>query len=386
MKDKFTAERHWVKLYSPLSRLRPAWIEIDLRLMEENLQLIRNHIGKERKIIPVVKADAYGHGIIPVSRKLESLDVTMLGVSFLEEGLTLRQEDITMPILVMSGFNNEQAYLLAKNRLTPAIFDLHMAQVLAREAAELNTVLPYHLKVDTGLGRFGAPYEQAVELAKKLQRIKGIWLEGIFSHLSFEPPGNEFNNTQIERFQTVILQLKEMGINPPLIHMANSAGVIAYPESWFNCVRPGTIVSGNLPAGCSFPVKPILSFKTRIVLLKEFPPDTPVSYEASFITQRYSTIAFLPVGYSDGFNRLLSDGGEVLIRGKRVPIAGKICMNFTLIDVTDLPKVEVGDEVVIIGESGVENITAMDLAKKLRTLPEEVLLRIDKGLNRVYIE
>jgi alanine racemase len=261
-----------------------------------------------------------------------------------------------------------------------------MAQVLAREAAELNTVLPYHLKVDTGLGRFGAPYEQAVELAKKLQRIKGIWLEGIFSHLSFEPPGNEFNNTQIERFQTVILQLKEMGINPPLIHMANSAGVIAYPESWFNCVRPGTIVSGNLPAGCSFPVKPILSFKTRIVLLKEFPPDTPVSYEASFITQRYSTIAFLPVGYSDGFNRLLSDGGEVLIRGKRVPIAGKICMNFTLIDVTDLPKVEVGDEVVIIGESGVENITAMDLAKKLRTLPEEVLLRIDKGLNRVYIE
>lgn len=386
MKDKFTAERHWVKLYSPLSRLRPAWIEIDLRLMEENLQLIRNHIGKERKIIPVVKADAYGHGIIPVSRKLESLDVTMLGVSFLEEGLTLRQEGITMPILVMSGFNNEQANLLAKNRLTPAIFNLRMAQLLAREAAELNTVLPYHLKVDTGLGRFGAPYEQAVELAKKFQGIKGIWLEGIFSHLSFEPPGNEFNNTQIERFQTVILQLKEMGINPPLIHMANSAGVIAYPESWFNCVRPGTIVSGNLPAGCSFPVTPILSFKTRIVLLREFPPDTPVSYEASFITKRYSTIAFLPVGYSDGFNRLLSNGGEVLIRGKRVPIAGKICMNFTLIDVTDLPKVEVGDEVVIIGESGVENITAMDLAKKLRTLPEEVLLRIDKGLNRMYIE
>jgi alanine racemase len=386
MKDKFTAENHWVKLYSPLSRLRPAWVEIDLRLMEENLQLIRKHIGKKIKIIPVVKADAYGHGIIPVSRKLESLDVTMLGVSFLDEGLALRQEGITMPILVMSGFNDEQANLLAKNSLTPAIFNLHMAQDLAREAAALGTVLPYHLKVDTGLGRFGAPYEQAVALAKKLQGIKGIWLEGIFSHLSFEPPGNEFNNTQIERFQTVILQLKEMGLNPPFIHMANSAGVIAYPESWFNCVRPGTIVSGNLPAGCSFPVKPILSFKTRIVLLREFPPDTPVSYEASFITQRYSTIAFLPVGYSDGFNRLLSDRGEVLIRGRRVPIAGKICMNFTLIDVTDLPKVEVGDEVVIIGESGVENITAMDLAKKLRTLPEEVLLRIDKGLNRMYIE
>jgi alanine racemase len=386
MKDKFTAESHWVKLYSPLSRLRPAWVEIDLRLMEENLQLIRNHIGKKIKIIPVVKADAYGHGIIPVSRKLESLDVTMLGVSFLDEGLALRQEGITMPILVMSGFNNEQAHLLAENRLTPAIFNLHMAQDLARKAAELDTVLPYHLKVDTGLGRFGVHYEQAVELAKKLQGIKGIWLEGIFSHLSFEPPGNEFNNTQIKRFQSIILQLKEMGINPPLLHMANSAGVIAYPESWFNCVRPGTIVSGNLPAGCSFPVKPILSFKTRIVLLREFAPHTPVSYEASFITQRDSTIAFLPVGYSDGFNRLLSDGGEVLIRGRRVPIAGKICMNFTLIDVTDLPKVEIGDEVVIIGESGAENITAMDLAKKLRTLPEEVLLRIDKGLDRVYIE
>ncbi len=386
MQDKFTAENHWIKLYSPLSRLRPAWVEIDLHLMEENLQIIRNHIGRERKIIPVVKADAYGHGIIPISRKLETLGVDMLGVSFLEEGLVLRQEGVTMPILVMTGFNQEQANLLVKNKLTPAIFNIKMAQELAREAADCNTAFPYHLKVDTGLGRLGVPYEQTLELAKKLQGVKGIWMGGIFSHLSFEPPGNEFNYTQIKRFQTVVLDLKEMGINLPFIHMANSAGVIAYPESWFNCVRPGTIISGNLPAGCSFPVKPILSFKTRIVLLREFLPDTPVSYEASFITQRYSTIAFLPIGYSDGFNRLLSEGGEVLIRGKRAPIAGKICMNFTLIDVTDLPKVEVGDEVVIIGKSGDENITAMELAKKLKTLPEEVLLRIDKGLNRIYIE
>jgi len=375
----------WVRLYSPLSRMRPAWVEIDLRLMEENLQIIRNHIGADKKIIPVVKADAYGHGIIPISRKLEALAVDMLGISFIDEGVMLRREGIKIPILVMAGFSPGQAEILLENKLTPAIFNLEMAQELTKEADRFSQPFPYHLKVDTGLGRFGVPYQQAVDLALKLKEIKELQMEGIFSHLSFEPPANEFNLTQIDRFHQVINQLKELSIEPPLVHMANSSGVIAYPQSWFNCVRPGTIISGNLPAGCSFPVKPILSFKTRIAYLRSFPPNTPVSYEAAFITCRETTVGFLPIGYSDGFNRLLSDGGEVLIRGRRVPIAGKICMNFTLVDVTDLPEAKLGDEAVIIGESGEESITATHLARKLKTLPEEVLCRIDKGLRKVYL-
>lgn len=386
MNNSSKEPNEWVKLYSPLSRLRPAWVEIDLRLMEENLQIIKNHIGEGKKIIPVVKADAYGHGIIPVSRKLQTLGVHMLAVSFIEEGLILRREGIAIPILVMTGLPLGQAHLFAENQLIPTIFNLPMAEELAQEAKKLARILPYHFKVDTGLGRFGVPYQQAADLALELQEIRGIKMEGMFSHLSFEPPGNEFNLMQIERFQQVINQLEAKGIKPPLIHMANSSGVIAYPQSWFNCVRPGTIVTGNLPAGCTFPVKPIFSLKTKIVFIRSFPPDTPVSYEATFITKRDTTIGFLPIGYSDGFNRLLSEGGEVLIKGRRVPIAGKICMNFTLVDVTDLPQVKVGDKVVIIGRSGEECITPRELADKLKTLPEEVLLRIDKGLSRLYLK
>jgi len=386
MKNNSHETNEWIKLYSPLSQLRPAWVEIDLKQIEKNLQIIRNHIGPTKKIIPVVKADAYGHGIVPVSQKLQALSVHMLAVSFLDEGLILRREGISIPILVMTGLIPGQSRLLTENQLTPTIFSLQMAQELAQQSKKLARILPYHLKVDTGLGRFGVPYQQAVDLSLNLQEIKEIQMEGIFSHLSFEPPGNEFNLTQIERFQQIIHQLKEKGINPPLIHMANSSGVIAYPQSWFNCVRPGTIITGNLPAGCSFSVKPIFSFKTKIVFLRNFPPHTPVSYEATFITERDTTIGFLPIGYSDGFNRLLSDGGEVLIKGRRIPIAGKICMNFTLIDVTDLPQAKIGDEVVIIGRSGKESITPRELADKLKTLPEEVLLRIDKGLSRLYLE
>ena len=366
----------------------PTWVEIDLDALAHNFKVVKSIVGPGVKIAAVVKSNAYGHGIVEVSRKLTELGVDMLAVAFVEEGITIRQNGITgIPILVMGGVQPVQGEVLVPYNLIPAVYDDYMVDELATLASKHETVIPCHLKVDTGLGRLGIPHPEAADFASNIASQRGLRLEGVFSHLSFEEPKHEFTYLQIERFRQVLSQLQAHHLSPRYRHLANSAGVLGYPSSWFNMVRPGTIVYGNYPSGYSKPLfKPVLSLKTTVMSLKKFPPHTPIGYDSAYVTQRDSLIAILPVGYGDGISRLYSSIGYLLLQGKKAPIIGKICMNFTLIDVTDFQGVKVGDEVVIIGESGGECLRAVDFARPLNILPEEVHCHIDKSLPRIIIE
>ncbi len=364
------------------------WVEIDLDALAYNFHTVKSIVGPRVHIAGIVKSNAYGHGMVEVSRKFTELGMDMLAVCFVEEGVTIRQAGIRgVPILILGGFQPGQGELLAKYDLTPAVYDHPMIEELATVAGKHQTAIPCHLKVDTGLGRLGVHYSEAADFAATIASHKELRLEGIFSHLSFEEPEHEFTYLQIERLRQVLSQLKSRRLSPRYHHLASSAGVLGYPSSWFNMIRPGAILYGSYPAGYSQPYfKQVLSLKTTIMCLKNFPPHTPVSYESSYITQRESLIAILPIGYGDGFSRLYSSVNYLLWQGKRVPIIGKICMNFTLLDMTDFAGVKRGDEVVIIGECHGDCLRAADFADPINILPEEVLCNIDKSLPRLILE
>ena len=375
----------------PAEDIKPfhsTWVEIDLDALAHNYKIVKSIVGRQVMIGVVVKSNAYGHGIVEVSRKLKELGVDMLAVAFVEEGITIRQAGIAgIPILVMGRVQPGQGEFLVRYNLTPAVYADYIAEELVTVALKYQTVIPCHLKVDTGLGRLGVPYNEAADLASTIASQKGLRLEGVFSHLSFEEPEHEFTYLQIERFSQVLSQLQARRISPRYRHLANSAGVLGYPSSWFNMVRPGTILYGNYPAGYSQPqFKPVLSLKTTIMYLRRVPPHTPISYDSSYITQRESLIAILPIGYGDGISRLYSSVGYLLLQGKKAPIIGKICMNFTIIDVTDFKGVKLGDEVVVIGESQGECLRPVDFARPLNIAQEEILCHIDKNLPRLILQ
>ena len=368
--------------------VHPTWVEIDLDALAYNFHMVKSIIGPRVQIAGIVKSNAYGHGMVEVSRKLTELGMDLLAVCFVEEGVTIRQAGIRgIPILILGGFQPGQGELLVQYDLTPAIYDDHMIEELTTAAGKHQTVIPCHLKVDTGLGRLGVHYSEAADFAATMASHKEFKLEGVFSHLSFDEPEHEFTYLQIKRFRHILSQLQARRLSPRHHHLASSAGVLGYPSSWFNMVRPGAILYGSYPAGYSQPhLKQVLSLKTTIMCVKNFPPHTPVSYESSYITQRESLIAILPIGYADGFSRLYSSANYLLLHGKKVPIVGKICMNFTLVDVTDFTEVKPGDEVVIIGECQGECLKAADFADPINILPEEVLCNIDKSLPRLIVE
>ncbi len=366
----------------------PTWVEIDLNALAYNFHMVKSLVGPRVYIAGIVKSNAYGHGMVEVSRKLTELGMDMLAVCFVEEGITIRQAGLKgIPILILGGFQPGQGELLVQYDLTPAVYADHMIEELATVACKHQTVIPCHLKVDTGLGRLGIHHSEAADFACTIASHKELRMEGIFSHLSFDEPEHKFTYLQIERFSKALSQLQARSFSPRYRHLASSAGVLGYPSSWFNMVRPGAILYGSYPTGYSQPhLKQVLSLKTTIMCLKKFPPHTPISYESSYITKRESLIAILPIGYGDGFSRLYSSVNYLLWQGKKVPIVGKICMNFTLVDVTDFTGVKPGDEVVIIGECQGEYLRAADFADPLNILPEEVLCNIDKSLPRFIVE
>jgi alanine racemase len=364
------------------------YAEVNLDHLADNFHAIKRRVGDKVKMAPLVKAEAYGHGMIEAARIFQSIGADMLGVISVVEGVALREQGIDRPILVLSGFWLEEARAVVQYRLTPAVYDLGMAEALSRAAADLTKdSVPCHIKVDTGLNRLGVPFVEAAELTVKVSSLPNIEVEGIFSHFIFDEPAKEENYHQLKRFRRVLAGLIERGMKIPVRHMANSNGVLSYPDSWFDMVRPGKLVYGCPPKGTSLPgTKPVFSVKSSVFSLRGVPPLTPLSYNHTYKTRRDSVIATLPIGYADGLSRLLSSNGEVLIRGKRAPIVGVVCMNYVLLDVTDIPEAKVGDEVTILGRDGDEEITARDLAERLGVVPEEVLCRLGASLPRVYVE
>jgi alanine racemase len=335
-----------------------------------------------------VKANAYGHGAREVAKTLANGGSDAFGVATLEEGIELRKEGVKSPILVLAGFYPDQFDQFFQNNLTPVICEpegLHKLEALARQR---NVSLKFHLKVDTGMGRIGFLPLEIDSWTPLLEKLKALKLEGVFSHFSHaEDVGGDYTQSQLEIFRGVIKRLHEVGYDPSLIHLANSAAVITLPAAHFTMVRPGLMLYGIYPSpkmATQITLKPVLSWKTRILQLKKVPKGSSISYGQTFVTKRESLIATLPVGYADGYHRLLSNRGAMLVRGKRAPIVGRICMDLTMIDVTDIREVQQEDEVVLLGRQGAETISADEMALWADTISYEILTSISARVPRIY--
>jgi alanine racemase len=368
---------------------RPTVGEVDLRALEFNYRQIQKRIPGGVKVLAVVKADAYGHGAIPVSLKLEKLGVDYLGVAIPEEGAELRKGGVNAPILVLGGIFGGEVDQIFRFRLTPVIFRRDSLKLLSREAEKRRRKVKVHLKVDTGMGRLGVPLNLWTDFLKEVKRSPKIETEGILSHFSMTDEEKGFTQNQWKAFQQAVAIAQEMGISCQYLHMASSAMLAAFPAYSASLVRPGIMLYGSYPSPAFqtvIPLKPVMTLKTCIHFMKSVPPGTRISYGGTFATQRESLIATLPIGYADGYSRHLSNHGEVLIRGKRAPIVGKVCMDFVMVDVTDIPRVSVGDEVILMGKQGRGQITAEEIAEKINSISYEVLCAIGKRVPRIYKE
>ena len=357
------------------------YAEIDLKALYHNLGLVKIKT-KNKDIIAVVKANAYGHGAITISKALIQKGVSKLGVAFTEEAVTLRNAGINIPILVF--FDRDNIDTCLQYNLTPVIFNLKTARQYAAAARRNNCMIPVHIKVDTGMGRVGFNLEKALSSITRIAEMKNIKLEGLMSHFSdADLEDKEFTRTQLDKFTALIQDLKASNISFQHHHLANSAAILTMPDAHLNMVRPGIMLYGY---GCCEheKLKPVLSLKSSIILLKKVPAGTPISYGKTFITRKRSTIATIALGYADGYSRKLSNIGEVLIEGQRAPVAGRVCMDTIMADVTDIRDVSYSSEVVLIGRQGRKKITADDIAEKTGTIPYEVLTAIGERVKRVY--
>ncbi len=363
---------------------RPTAALIDLAALTHNFaEVLRRSGGK--KVLAVVKAQAYGHGAVAVSRHLLQLGAHMLGVALVEEGRELRDAGIQAPILVMGAVFPEQAESIIESGLTPAIYSAPVANALSTAARRMKTTAPVHIKIDTGMGRLGLTPEKAGSFIEELKLLPGIDVQGLMTHFADADLENKkFSSEQMDRFERLISSLADRGIDIPQRHAANSAAVLEYPRALFTMVRPGLMLYGYNPLGKrSDPgLQPVLSLVSRIALLKKVPPATPISYGRTFTTRRESLIATVPIGYADGYSRSLSNCGEALVRGIRVPVAGRVCMDTCMLDVTDVSGVNEGDQVVLIGKQGLERITADDIAIRTGTIAYEVLCAISSRVPR----
>ena len=380
--------RHIV-MKTPLSSGRPTVGEVDLGALEFNYRQIQKRIPVGVKLLAVVKADAYGHGAIPVSLRLEKLGVEYLGVAIPEEGVELRRGGVKVPILVLGGVYGGDVEEIFRFHLTPVVFKKDSLRLLSREAEKRRRKVMVHLKVDTGMGRLGVPFSLWPDFLKEVKRFAELEVEGILSHFSMTDEGKGYTQNQWRAFQKAVALAEEVGISCQYLHMASSATLMAFPSysASAKLVRPGIMLYGSYPSPTFrplIPLKPVMTLKTHIHFLKRVPSGARISYGGTFTTERNSLIATLPIGYADGYSRHLSNRGEVLIHGKRAPVVGKVCMDFIMVDVTNIPRVSVGDEVILMGRQGREQITVEEIAEKINTISYEVFCLIGKRVPRVY--
>ena len=372
-------------MMAQLKYYRPTWAEINLRNLEYNFRLVRKIVGKNVKILVPVKADAYGHGIIAVSKRLERLGVDYLGVASIDEGIILRQNGIKKPVLVLSPIFPDGVQALLKHNLIPSVCTWELALKLDRQAARRKQKAVIHIKVDTGMHRIGIAHHSARKFVRQVSRLKNILVEGIFTHFPCADNKPAFTRRQIGMFEALVRQLEKEGIRIPLKHAANSLGVLDYPDGHFNMVRPGLMVYGLSPRDrLRHKLLPVLSLKTKIAYVKAVEKGKGVSYGHTYVTSRRTRLATLPVGYGDGYPRSLSNKAFCLIAGKRVRIIGRICMDQMLADVTNIKNAKTGQEVVLIGRQKDKAISAEELAKLAGTIPYEIVCNLGRRIPRVY--
>ncbi len=364
--------------------IRPTWVEINLNSLKNNFDKIRK-ISNNKKIIGVVKADAYGHGAVEISKVLEKKGADFLAVASLEEAAELRENGIKTPLIVL-GYVNPSAFKYAASKnIHITLFNVRFLEKLKYYDGYIP--LNVHINVDTGMGRIGVFPDEVSDIAKSVCGMKNVRLFGIYTHFSTADSDPEYLNIQMKRFKKVLSELNANGVKPKLVHSANSAAILNFKETFFDAVRPGIILYGLSPfQEREINFEPVLSFKTRIVYVKKIPPGTSISYGRNFVSRKDMVVATIPVGYADGLPRALSNVGEVLVKGKRVKILGNVTMDQTVIDVSGIPNVHSGNEVVIIGKQGEEEITATEIAKKIGTINYEIVSRIGKRVERVYTD
>ncbi len=369
--------------------MRPTIAEIDLDAIAFNLQGIRKKVAPAG-IMAVVKADAYGHGAVQVSQTALRNGACCLGVALVEEAIELRQAEIQAPILVFGGMRPEDAPLFVQYQLQATVYETKAILALEKAAKEQNRPVDVHVKIDTGMGRVGVDWRKALPLIERIARSEAVRLAGVYTHFATSDMiDKSYAHLQLARFRHLLDQLQARHINVPLKHTANSGAILDLPESYFDLVRPGVMMYGHYPSketSESIPLKPAMKFKTQVLHIKQISRGDSVSYGRKFIASEDTFIATLPVGYADGYNRLLSGQGKVLIRGKVYPVVGRVCMDLIMVDVGRKPSVRVGDEAVLFGRQGRNQISVQSLCDLLHTIPYEVTCWVSKRVPRVYIE
>ena len=374
------------------------WAEVSLHALGENFHAIQRHVGKDVTICAVVKADGYGHGAVECARALESEGAQWLGVTDAAEGLALRGAGTEARILLMTGiWKGEEDAIVAAN-LTPTIWEPWHLEALERAARKRQGDMPslsVHLKIDTGMNRLGASKDPLPRLCEMLSACKHLTLEGVSTHFaSAEVLDAEDATRQMKSFEEGLAVLKEYGLHPRFIHMGNSAAMTARPETWKTMVRPGIALygyslaftrEGNTAAVAELELRPVLSWKTRVLTVKEVEAGEAIGYMGTFVTKSRSRIAVLPVGYADGYPRLLSNRARVIVGGQYAPVVGRVSMDLTIVDVSHIQRVAVGDEVILIGKSGGDkSVDAVELARLCETVPYEILCGLSQRVPRVY--
>jgi alanine racemase len=377
---------------SDLTGRRPTWAEINLDNLVHNFRVTKEAVGTGVAIMAAVKADAYGHGAVRCARALEEAGATWFGVALPEEGLLLRDAGIAAPILCLGGFWEGQEESIIAHRLTPIIFRSDILDRLNSVARAAGIVVDYHLKVDTGMGRLGVPCAELDRFLDGVARFQNLRLDGVMTHLASADleDHNEFTERQINLFEKAVDLVRKRGCRPRWIHAANGAGAHAYPHARGNLVRLGGVLYGlwrDVTNRLEAPLDwlPVMSLHSRIMLLKTVPPGSPLGYGGTFVTARESQIATIAIGYDDGLRRELSNRGRVIVRGQMAPIVGRISMDLTLVDVTNIEGATVGDEVAVIGRLGPAEITAEEVAAQIGTISYEVTCGISGRVQRVYL-
>lgn len=368
---------------------RPTWAEIDLSALTHNIVAIQNRIGPRVSIIGIVKADAYGHGDYEVCKALQGQGVEIMGIAILEEGIHLRDKGIRTPLLLLGGIFEGQIDEVIRYNLMPTVYDLGLAGALSKKARYFKRNVKVHVYVDTGMGSIGVKHNKAVEFVKTLMTMQNIIVDGIFTHCSSSDEKDpSYTGLQIQRFKEVLTGLEAINLHVPLRHMANSGAIIGHPDAYFNAVRPGLSLYGMYPSEAvsrNIRIRPVMSLKAKIIHIKDMEAGDVVGYCRTHQITKPSRIATLPLGYDDGYNRLHSNRGRVIIRGITAPIVGLVCMDQCFVDVTGIRDAAVGDEAVLYGSQGRETITVESVARQLNTIPYEITCNVSKRVPRIYV-
>ena len=371
-----------------LDGLRPTHLEVDLGRLARNYQRIRAHVGKAQ-VMPILKANAYGHGLVAVARKLEQVGAPYLGVAYLEEGLRLRQEGVRIPVLVMGGIVGSQIPRFLEADLTLTASSVDKLSAIDECAARLGKRAKVHLKIDTGMERIGVHWYSAEKLLEAAARARHMEVEGIFTHFASADEGDlSRSRLQLERFHEVLRFYEQRSLPTPLRHAANSGAILQLPESYLDMVRPGILFYGASPSTelpLTLPVEQALRWLTNVVFFKVVQAGNPVSYGGRFVPSQMTRVITLPVGYGDGYARAMEGRAEVIVRGARHPVVGRICMDQVMVDIGWSSAFN-GDEVVLLGAAGDVAIRIEELARWAGTIPHEVLTSINTRVPRVYLD